>query len=73
MRFDEAPYVSDREAFTWARIIESADPRLARRIRRGVWKRRAVIVLSLVTAMVGLATMAIGVRIIIASFVGRGG
>lgn len=30
MRFDEVPYVSDREAFTWARIwariIESAEP-----------------------------------------------
>ena len=73
MRFDEVPYVSDREAFWVARVIEAEHPDIARRIRRGVWKRRAVIVLSFATAMVGFATMAIGVRIIIASLVGRGG
>ena len=53
MRFDEVPYVSDREAFTWARIIESADPRLARRIRRGVWKRRMIAALSGLMVLIG--------------------
>src|SRR5690606_22314705 len=69
----DTPYVTDREAFLIARLIQPTHPDITRRIRRGVWKRRAVISLSLVTAMAGLVLMAVGVRIIIDGFAGRGG
>lgn len=64
MRFDEVPYVSDREAFAWARIIEPADPRLARRIRRGVWKRRLVALASGLMVFVGVLLLVVGIMLL---------
>lgn len=48
------PYVSDREAWTMARVLESHGyPRVALRIRRAVWVRRIIAVLSIALMSTG--------------------